>query len=59
MKRRIPFIEQMEQSECGLCCLAMVLSYFKSEYTLWELRDRWGGGRDGINLLIIKKWLNL
>ncbi|PHD55573.1 peptidase domain-containing ABC transporter [Bacillus wiedmannii] len=55
MKRRIPFIEQMEQSECGLCCLAMVLSYFKSEYTLWELRDRWGGGRDGINLLIIKK----
>ena len=54
MKRRIPFIEQMEQSECGLCCLAMVLSYFNSEYTLWELRDRWGGGRDGINLLIIK-----
>ncbi|MGR6342490.1 peptidase domain-containing ABC transporter [Priestia megaterium] len=52
---RIPFIEQMEQSECGLCCLAMILSYYKSEYTLWELRDNWGGGREGINLLIIKK----
>ncbi|WP_257349960.1 peptidase domain-containing ABC transporter [Pseudalkalibacillus decolorationis] len=52
---RVPFIEQMEQSECGLCCLAMILSYFKSEYTLWELRNDWGGGREGINLLIIKK----
>jgi ATP-binding cassette, subfamily B, bacterial len=52
---RVPFIEQMEQSECGLCCLAMVLSYYKSEYTLWELRDNWGGGREGINLFIIKK----
>lgn len=56
MKRlRIPFIEQMEQSECGLCCLAMVLSSYKCQYTLTELRDMLGGGRDGINLLTIKK----
>ncbi|MBD1383210.1 peptidase domain-containing ABC transporter [Metabacillus arenae] len=54
-RRRIPFIEQMEQSECGLCCLAMILSYYQSEYTLSELRNNWGGGREGINLLIIKK----
>ncbi|WP_051428412.1 peptidase domain-containing ABC transporter [Bacillus sp. J33] len=52
---RVPFVEQMEQSECGLCCLAMILSYYKSEYTLWELRNNWGGGREGINLLILKK----
>ncbi|WP_347553084.1 peptidase domain-containing ABC transporter (plasmid) [Pseudalkalibacillus hwajinpoensis] len=52
---RVPFVEQMEQSECGLCCLSMILSYYKSEYTLWELRNSWGGGREGINLLIIKK----
>ncbi|MBO9131337.1 peptidase domain-containing ABC transporter [Bacillus sp. 165] len=51
---RVPFIEQMEQSECGLCCLAMVFSYYKNEIPLSDLRDRGGGGRDGTNLLILK-----
>lgn len=51
---RVPFVEQMEQSECGLCCLAMVFSYYKSEVPLAELRDRGGGGRDGTNLRTLR-----
>ena len=51
---RVPFIEQMEQSECGLCCLAMVLSYYKHNKSLSELRELGGGGRDGTNLLILR-----
>jgi len=54
-RRRIPFVEQMEQSECGICCLAMVLSYYKAEVPLHELRDLGGAGRDGVNLLTLKK----
>jgi ATP-binding cassette, subfamily B, bacterial len=52
---RVPFIEQMEQSECGLCCLAMVFSYYKSEIPLLEFRDRGGGGRDGTNLKTLRE----
>lgn len=54
-KRRIPVIEQAGQTECGLCSLAMILSYYKCEYTIAELRDVWNVGRDGLNMLLIKK----
>ena len=47
MKRRIPFIEQHQKTECGLCCIAMVSSYFDHEVTLQELRDMKETGRDG------------
>lgn len=53
-RSKVPFIEQMEQSECGLCCLAMIFSYYKSEVPLSELRDRGGGGRDGTNLRTLR-----
>lgn len=52
---RIPFIEQGEQSECGLCCLAMIISYYKCNYEIYELREEYSIGRDGTNLLILKK----
>ncbi|MGC5328582.1 peptidase domain-containing ABC transporter [Brevibacillus sp. SYSU BS000544] len=54
-KWRVPFVEQMEQSECGICCLAMIMGYYKSYVPLHELRDRCGAGRDGVNLLTLKK----
>lgn len=42
-KRRVPFIEQMQQTECGLSCLAMVLSYYSYEVNLPELRKKLKG----------------
>lgn len=47
---RVPYIEQMQQTECGLCCLAMVLQYYKSQETLTEIREELDVGRDGLKL---------
>lgn len=53
-KLRIPFFEQSEQSECGLCCVAMIMSYYGCSYDICELRSNYPIGRDGTNLLILK-----
>ena len=47
---KVPYIEQMQQTECGLCCLAMVLQYYKSQETLAEIREELDIGRDGLKL---------
>ncbi|WP_026528995.1 peptidase domain-containing ABC transporter [Butyrivibrio sp. VCD2006] len=47
---KVPYIEQMQQAECGLCCLAMVLQYYKSQETLTEIREQIDVGRDGLKL---------
>ncbi|MED1739149.1 peptidase domain-containing ABC transporter [Bacillus swezeyi] len=53
-KRSIPFIEQMQLTECGLCCLAMISSYYKQNVSLGELRNLSGNGRDGTSLKQMK-----
>ncbi|HFH7861905.1 TPA: peptidase domain-containing ABC transporter [Streptococcus agalactiae] len=47
MKRKIPFIEQHQKTECGLCCVAMVSSYYDHEITIKDLRNLKETGRDG------------
>lgn len=47
---KVPYIEQMQQTECGLCCLAMILQYYKSQETLAEIREELDVGRDGLKL---------
>lgn len=54
-KRRVPFIEQMQQTECGLCCMAMIAAYYKSFISLYELRERMGSGRDGTTMFHLQK----
>ncbi|KZZ84918.1 peptidase domain-containing ABC transporter [Bacillus sp. SJS] len=49
-KRKIPYIPQMQQTECGLCCAAMITRYYKSQSSLSELRDFIEAGRDGLTL---------
>lgn len=50
MKINVPYIEQMEHSECGLACVAMVLNYNKHHVTLTELRDEFGLSKNGGSL---------
>lgn len=50
MKNKVPFIEQMEHSECGLACLAMILGYHGFHITLPELRDQFGTSKKGTSL---------
>lgn len=57
-KRRVPQSEQMNQYECGICCLKMMLSYYYYEIDMPDLREHFGDGRDGINLLKLKHVAN-
>lgn len=50
MKINVPYIEQMEHSECGLACITMVLAYYKHHVSLSELRDEFGLPKNGGSL---------
>lgn len=54
MFRRVPYIEQMEKNECGLACLAMILSYYKHNMTLGELR-KYYSSKNGLSFYDMKK----
>jgi ATP-binding cassette, subfamily B, bacterial len=54
-KQRVPEIGQMSAVECGLACLAMVLSYHGRQTSIAELRAQSGLGRDGLSALSIVK----
>ncbi|SCG83744.1 Leukotoxin translocation ATP-binding protein lktB [Proteiniborus sp. DW1] len=49
--RKIDVIEQMEHSECGMVCVAMILNYFGNSITMSELREKYGIPNGGLNLL--------
>ncbi|WP_370695801.1 peptidase domain-containing ABC transporter (plasmid) [Priestia megaterium] len=55
MRGKVPFIEQMSQTECGLACIAMISGYYKKHISLFEIRDRVGNGRDGNTLYDLYK----
>jgi ATP-binding cassette subfamily B protein len=46
-RRRIPFIRQHTQSECGLACLEMVLAYHGKSVPRVQMRKILRSGRDG------------
>jgi len=51
-RRSVPFIEQMQQTECGICCVAMIAGYYKSLIPMRTLRETADVGRDGASLLL-------
>ncbi|MEV4297233.1 peptidase domain-containing ABC transporter [Microbispora rosea] len=48
--RRVPEVTQFAQSECGLCCVAMILSAYGSRNSVSALRRRHETGRDGLSI---------
>ncbi|WP_067839401.1 peptidase domain-containing ABC transporter [Amphibacillus sediminis] len=56
--RRIKLIEQMEHSECGLACAAMIINYLGGKINLNQLRDEYGVPNGGYNLLQLSEILN-
>ncbi|HWE31013.1 MAG TPA: cysteine peptidase family C39 domain-containing protein, partial [Polyangia bacterium] len=58
-RRRIPYIQQLSDTECGAACLAMVLGYYGKEIGLEEVRDVCGSSRDGMNALAVLNAANL
>lgn len=53
-KNKVTFIEQAQQTECGLCCIAMIVDYFKGYISFNEMYEYVGTGRDGLSLLQMK-----
>jgi ATP-binding cassette subfamily B protein len=47
--RRLRFVRQLADTECGAACLAMVLGYHGRDVSLEQMRDVCGTGRDGVN----------
>jgi ABC-type bacteriocin/lantibiotic exporter with double-glycine peptidase domain len=45
--KRIPFVKQMQWSDCGAACLAMSLGFHGNRVRLDEVRGRMGIARDG------------
>lgn len=47
-------MEQMLQTECGVCCISMVAGRYSVHKTLRELRNMAGIGRDGITMYTMR-----
>ncbi|HEX4353476.1 MAG TPA: cysteine peptidase family C39 domain-containing protein, partial [Polyangiales bacterium] len=47
--RSVPFVQQLEWTDCGAASLCMVMAYHGREVKLAEVRDAMGIGRDGVS----------
>lgn len=52
-RKRVPELVQMNLTECGAACLAMILSYYGCKIGIADVRERCGVGRDGLSALAI------
>jgi ATP-binding cassette, subfamily B, bacterial len=61
--RKVPFVQQLEITDCGAACLAMVLGHLGRDVNLDEVREAAGGSaRDGVDAQAIvraSEWYGL
>ncbi len=55
--KKVPYIQQMRQTECGLCCVAMIMQYYKSYDGIHKIRDSLEVGRDGLKISLLAKYM--
>ncbi len=48
-KRAVPFVQQLEWTDCGAASLCMVMAFHGRESKLAEVREAMGIGRDGVS----------
>ena len=47
--KKYPLVKQIGEKDCGAACLAMIIRYYKGDYSLDELRDLTLTTRNGTN----------
>lgn len=47
--KNVPFVQQIQETECGLCCVNMILIFFGSDVKMSTLRNKYDIGRDGMS----------
>ncbi len=61
-RKRIPYVQQVQWTDCGAACLAMVLGYYGREVRLDQIHEVTGVDRDGVDALSILRgaeWFGL
>ena len=48
-KKAVPFVQQLEWTDCGAASLCMVMAYHGKEAKLAHVREQMGIGRDGVS----------
>ncbi|RWZ58687.1 peptidase domain-containing ABC transporter [Halobacillus fulvus] len=56
--KRVPYVAQVQESECGLCAIAMVMGYHGDRLSVKTLTKHAEVGRDGISLGRMKQLLH-
>lgn len=49
-KKSVPYVQQMQETECGLCCVNMILKYYGSNVSMAYLKNNFEIGRDGMSV---------
>ncbi|ALS37573.1 peptide ABC transporter ATP-binding protein [Enterococcus ureilyticus] len=52
-----PYIQQQDEKDCGVACLAMILNYYKTEIPIHKLRELSGTDLEGTSAFGLKKTL--
>lgn len=48
--KKVPYVHQLNATECGVCVLTMMLRYFGAYHSLQEVRNQLPVGRDGVTI---------
>ncbi|MBA4601014.1 peptidase domain-containing ABC transporter [Thermoactinomyces mirandus] len=52
--KKVPYIEQMEENECGIACLGMILGYYGHHRSIPCIRNEFQLSRNGLSLKNLK-----
>jgi ABC-type bacteriocin transporter len=53
--KKFPYIQQQDEKDCGVACIAMILKYYKSEVPIYKLREFSGTDLDGASAFGLKE----
>lgn len=53
--KKVPYVAQMQETECGPCCVSMVLKYHGSKINIKEIRKIIETGRGGASFSDLKE----